>query len=135
MGSIPTMRFLILGLTLLLAISLASGRRGRGNHHGHLVCNNGCKPTCTNGAMPLCADGTAPTERLFGGRGGRGGRFTGGRAGRGGPGGLGRFGRSPRGCADGLLLYSIIFLCSLLYSTLTLLSLYSHSTLFYSSLL
>ena len=37
-SSIPTMRFLILGLTLLLAISLTSGRRGRGHHHGHLVC-------------------------------------------------------------------------------------------------
>merc|ERR1712004_330869 len=60
MGSIPTMRFLILGLTLLLAISLTSGRRGRGHHHGHLVCSNGCKPTCTNGAMPLCADGSRP---------------------------------------------------------------------------
>merc|ERR1711936_1210222 len=88
MGSIPTMRFLILGLTLLLAISLASGHRGRGHHHKNLVCSNGCKPTCTDGAMPLCADGTTPTEeRLVGGRGGRGS--------------FGRFGRSPRGCADG----------------------------------
>merc|ERR1712066_711406 len=62
MGSIPTMRLLILGLTLLLAISLASCHRGRGHHHRHLVCSNGCKPTCTDGAMPLCADGTTPTE-------------------------------------------------------------------------
>ena len=37
-SSIPTMRLLILGLTLLLAISLAFGHRGRGHHHRHLVC-------------------------------------------------------------------------------------------------
>merc|ERR1712004_906751 len=97
MGSIPTMRLLILGLTFLLAISLASGHRGRGHHHRHLVCSNGCKPTCTDGGMPLCAGGTTPTERLVGGRGGRGGRFSGGRGSRG---GRGRFGRSPNDSSE-----------------------------------